>query len=342
MTWTQFENKEGNAIEGPSHQFGNWFYFGNPVTTAQLIKAADPSSECDTTVHLYTDGSSKGANFCQRDEKSFSGWGCQMVIKTPHSTKEMTFNGGIFNADSNTAELSAVLQSLIRISGPCNVHIHSDSQYVISALADLPSFIKNRRAAIEAYPESTRSRIERNEYQRLGLWERVQTELNKNLIQNVTIQWIKAHQLSDLNPNRNKIDPSLLQDIKGNDMADRLSNIGVITGIVHALHDLEKMLRYNPQKAELQCRIMTKNFATSYFSRETAIMYLVEKPKLLTPAIISRILDTESSTRIKNAIECGIAVKPNHPQLNNALNSTQSPDANKGKNRQYVSASPNP
>jgi ribonuclease HI len=338
MQWAQFESEEPKSIKPPSHQYGSWYYFADTVSTPEVIKKGNPDSPCTTNVHLYTDGSSKGANFCG-DEKGFSGWGCQMIVETPEGTQEISHNGGIFNADAHTAEVSAVLQALVRINGKCNIHIHSDSYYVISALADLPSFISNRRAAIEAQPEK-RTRMEKIEHQRLGLWEMVQNEMNKHAIEQITIQWIKAHQMDDINFSDQKLSKEMLRDIKGNDTADKLSNIGVIKCVVDSLHELNKKQRFKPSQSELHIRIMAKNLAASYFTKETAIMYLVEKPNLLTPDIISRILDKESVDRIEAAIANGVSVKPTHVQLSKSIDSMKRTPDQKGLKNTYADSSP--
>jgi hypothetical protein len=87
---------------------------------------------------------------------------------------------------------------------------------------------------------------------------------------------------------------------------------------------------------------MAKNLEVSFFARETAIMYLVEKPDLLTIDIISKILDQGSVDRVQKAIASGIAVKPLSPELNNSLDSLKKSVAQKGTNNSYADTSPKP
>ncbi|MFK4132183.1 ribonuclease HI [Pseudomonas luteola] len=328
MTWIKFDAKKQDIITPPSHEHGQWFYFESPVTQPEVIRKVEKGVACLTTVHLYTDGSSKGANFT-RDDKSFSGWGCYMLINTPQGQKDKSFSGGLYNADSHTAELSAVYQALLRINAPCKIHIHSDSQYVITALKNLPDFIKKRRQAIELIPENKRNRIQKMEFQRLSLWAKVQRELDKPVIQGLTIQWIKSHQLDGNTINPEQINPIVIRDLKGNDMSDRLSNIGVIQGIVVALNELADSARKDYAKMKWSAAILKKNFEASFFARETAMMHLIENPGLLTPDIINSILGGEIASRIEHAISSGVAIKPSHPQLSQTLNPVERPGMKK-------------
>jgi ribonuclease HI len=257
MTWSKFENKDEPRVQPPDHEFGKWYSFSNPVNTAETIKYSD--TPCETNIHLYTDGSAKGASQIaySGDGKSFAGWGSYMLVDGPDGKQEISHNGGIFNADAHTAELSAVIQSVSRIKGDCNLHIHTDSYYVVSAMSNLHAFIANRRAAIDNNP-SNRRRVEKVEYQRLGLWEMLQKELDKKNIKEVKIQWIKGHQMDNADFSRKNVSAEMLRDIKGNDAADRLSNIGAIKAVVDAIHELGQKMRYNPAKAEIHTKSWQK------------------------------------------------------------------------------------
>lgn len=313
MTWGRYENAKADiGVQEPNHAYGQWFMFENPINKPEVVKTAP--HYIDTTIHLYTDGSSKGAAQT-RDRKCFSGWGCNMIVENRQGSSQHTFSGGLYNADQHTAELSAVYQALQRIKQPCKIHIHSDSQYVITALKNLPEFIEKRNQAIEMIEPGERSMLEKMELKRLELWRRVERELNKPQIKGMTIQWIKSHQMDDQSLDYDKISPETMRDIRGNDMADKLSNIGVVNGIVQGLSKLAELHATDEAAYKWSSDILRKNFAASAFCKEVAIMYLVEKNDLLTPDIISNILDTYSSTRISAAIRDGINVVPVHSAL---------------------------
>lgn len=313
MTWGKYKGAEDDIeIQGPNHDYGKWFSFNNPISKPETIRHA--SDKIETTIHLYTDGSSKGA-MQTKDRKCFSGWGCNMQIEGPDGNRHLQFSGGLYNADPHTAELSAVYQALIRIKEPCKIHIHSDSQYVITALKNLPDFIAKRTKAIELIAPSQRSILEKIELKRLELWQRVQRELNKPMIKGITIQWIKSHQLDDSALNKEDLSYDELRDIKGNDVADKLSNIGVISGIVTALEKLAELHATDDKSYEWSSAIIKKNLSASAFCKEVAVMYLVEKPNLLTQDIMDNILDTYSRKRISSAIRDGIHVTPVHQAL---------------------------
>lgn len=320
MTWGRYEGAD-TKIEGPNHDYGQWFHFANPISKAEVVRA--PTGYTETTVHLYTDGSSKGSQKT-RDRKCFSGWGCHMLIEDGSGQdRSLDFHGGLYNADPHTAEVSAVYQALTRIKERCKIHIHSDSQYVITALKNLPDFIAKRTKAIEIIPQDQRSALEKMEYTRLDLWKRVQQELEKPLIKGLTIQWIKSHQLDDQGIQLDGMNKEVVRDLKGNDRADKLSNIGAIIGVLTSLEKLAEYHTTDPKAYEWSARILKKNFAASWFCKESAIMYLVEKPTLLTPDIISNILDPHASKRIECAIRDGIVVKPANPALVQTITSAQ-------------------
>jgi type 1 glutamine amidotransferase len=67
---------------------------------------------------------------------------------------------------------------------------------------------------------------------------------------------------------------------------------------------------------------------------------LVEKPNLLTPDIISRILDKESVDRIEAAIANGVSVKPTHVQLSKSIDSMKRSPDQKGLKNTYADSSP--
>ncbi|MDU8351389.1 RNase H family protein [Pseudomonas syringae pv. actinidiae] len=321
MTWGNNKNAE-ESISAPSHAYGQWLYFENPIDAAEVVKPAP--EHIGATVHLYTDGSCKGANDTF-DKKAFAGWGCNMILEREDSKKEMHFSGGLYNCDPHTAELSAVYQGLLRIKEHCNVHIHSDSQYVISALKNLPEFIEKRTKAIDLIPVNQRSMLEKRELGRLELWARVQKQLERASIRGLTIQWIKSHQMDDGKTLEEGKTRGSIRDIQGNHTADRLSNIGVIQGIVTALQKLSELASSNPQKYEWSSEVLRKNFSVSAFARETAAVWLTENPKLLTQDIINNILDPYTSRRIENCVRKGTKLETRHPQLSQMLVSGEKP-----------------
>ncbi|WP_019011609.1 ribonuclease HI [Deinococcus aquatilis] len=81
---------------------------------------AEPTSP--PTVRLVTDGACSG-------NPGPGGWACILSIGT--HTKELS--GGEGQTTNNRMELTALLQGLLALKRPCQVHVVSDSKYVIDA-----------------------------------------------------------------------------------------------------------------------------------------------------------------------------------------------------------------
>ena len=71
------------------------------------------------TVSLYTDGACKG-------NPGKGGWG--VLMRYGNHEKELF--GGEAHTTNNRMELTAIIQGLAALSRPCDVVIHTDSQYV--------------------------------------------------------------------------------------------------------------------------------------------------------------------------------------------------------------------
>ena len=75
-----------------------------------------------TTVHLYTDGACKG-------NPGPGGWG--VLLRYGRHEKELC--GGEADTTNNRMELTAVIRGLEALNRPCQVTVHTDSQYVKNA-----------------------------------------------------------------------------------------------------------------------------------------------------------------------------------------------------------------
>ena len=84
-------------------------------------------------INLYTDGACSG-------NPGPGGWGAILVF----NGTEKEFSGGTKNTTNNQMELLAVIEGLKALKQPCEVHIVSDSKYVIQAIQEwLPNWKKN-------------------------------------------------------------------------------------------------------------------------------------------------------------------------------------------------------
>ncbi|MFL6717871.1 MAG: ribonuclease HI [Burkholderiaceae bacterium] len=76
-------------------------------------------------VEIFTDGACKG-------NPGPGGWGAW--LKTGEHEKEIC--GGERNTTNNRMELMAVIEALGALSRPCNVVLHTDSQYVQKGISE--------------------------------------------------------------------------------------------------------------------------------------------------------------------------------------------------------------
>ena len=76
-------------------------------------------------IEIYTDGACKG-------NPGPGGWGA--LLRTGEHVKELF--GGEANTTNNRMELKAVIEALNALTRPCNVVVHTDSQYVQKGISE--------------------------------------------------------------------------------------------------------------------------------------------------------------------------------------------------------------
>ncbi|MEN9719146.1 MAG: ribonuclease [Pseudomonadota bacterium] len=74
-------------------------------------------------VEIFTDGACKG-------NPGPGGWG--VVLRMGHHEKELSGHDGA--TTNNRMELTAVIRALGALNQPCEVHLHTDSRYVIDGI----------------------------------------------------------------------------------------------------------------------------------------------------------------------------------------------------------------
>ncbi len=137
-------------------------------------------------VEIWTDGACKG-------NPGLGGWGA-LLRQGQH---EKTLYGGEPNTTNNRMELMAVIQALKALKRPCDVIVHTDSQYVQKGMSEWLANWKRRgwRTA------------DKKPVKNADLWQ----ELDLLVAQHeLTWRWVRGH----------AGDP-------GNERADQLANLGV-------------------------------------------------------------------------------------------------------------------
>src|SRR5450830_1381985 len=76
-------------------------------------------------IEIYTDGACKG-------NPGVGGWGALLVA----GNKEKELCGGEKETTNNRMELMAVIQALGALKRPCDITLHTDSQYVLKGITE--------------------------------------------------------------------------------------------------------------------------------------------------------------------------------------------------------------
>ncbi len=131
-------------------------------------------------VIIYTDGSCQG-------NPGPGGWAAILRYKK----KERVLSGGSPDTTNNRMELNAALQALQALKEPCDVKLHTDSQYLKRAFTD--GWVKRWRS--NGWMTATRQPVKNQD-----LWQSLWNETQKH-----HVQWIKvkAHANNKLN---NRVD----------------------------------------------------------------------------------------------------------------------------------------
>jgi len=138
------------------------------------------------TIEIFTDGACKG-------NPGPGGWGA-LLISGPHK-KELF--GGEPNTTNNRMELRAVIEALSLLKRPCDVIVHTDSQYVQKGISEWIHGWKARGWKTAA----------KEPVKNADLWKALDEAQARHTIQ---WRWVKGHAGHD-----------------GNERADELANMGV-------------------------------------------------------------------------------------------------------------------
>jgi ribonuclease HI len=137
-------------------------------------------------VEIYTDGACKG-------NPGPGGWGA-LLIAGEH-VKELF--GGEPNTTNNRMELRAVIEALGALKRPCEVVVHTDSQYVQKGISEWIHGWKARGWKTAA----------KEPVKNADLWRALDAAQAQH---NIQWRWVKGHAGHD-----------------GNERADQLANLGV-------------------------------------------------------------------------------------------------------------------
>lgn len=137
-------------------------------------------------VEIWTDGACKG-------NPGPGGWGA--LLRS--GTKERELYGGAPNTTNNRMELTAVIEALAALKRPCDVVVHTDSQYVKLGITEW----------LQQWERRGWKTADRKPVKNIELWQQLDQQVRRHRIQ---WRWVRGH----------SGDP-------GNERADALANRGV-------------------------------------------------------------------------------------------------------------------
>lgn len=134
-------------------------------------------------VIIYTDGACRG-------NPGPGGWG----VLLRYGKHEKKINGADTETTNNRMEIMAAIQALMALQQPCQVELHTDSQYLQKGVSEwLPKWKKNGWKTANKKPVKN-----------IDLWQMLELETERH---KVSWRWVKGH-----------------SNHKENDLVDALAN----------------------------------------------------------------------------------------------------------------------
>ena len=124
---------------------------------------------------IYTDGA------CQRNPGP-GGWGAILI----YGGHEKEISGGEPATTNNRMELMAAIQALETLSRPCDIELHTDSQYVRTGISEWLSLWKAR-----GWRTQSKGAVKNED-----LWRRLDAARTRHT---VDWRWVKGHNGHPLN-----------------------------------------------------------------------------------------------------------------------------------------------
>lgn len=137
-------------------------------------------------IDIYTDGACKG-------NPGVGGWGALLVA----GDKKKELFGGEKETTNNRMELMAVIQALGALKRPCQITLHTDSQYVLKGITE---WITGWKA--KGWKTASRAPVKN-----VDLWQQLDEARNTH---EIDWRWVRGH-----------------TGHPGNERADQLANLGV-------------------------------------------------------------------------------------------------------------------
>lgn len=146
------------------------------------------------TVELYTDGACSG-------NPGPGGYGA--ILRFGGREKELS--AGYKQTTNNRMEIMAVIRGLEALNQPCNVHVYSDSKYVVDAVS---------KGWVYKWHDNNWMRTKTERALNSDLWEYLLGLLEEHIVE---FHWVKGH---DGHPENERCDKLAVAAASGADLLD--------------------------------------------------------------------------------------------------------------------------
>lgn len=127
-------------------------------------------------VSIYTDGSARG------NPDGPGGYGSIVVyIDSKGNEHQREYSAGYIKTTNNRMELMAAIIGLEALTKPCEVHLYSDSQYLVKAFNE---------HWLEGWIKKGWKRTKNDPVKNIDLWKRLLKAVEPH---KVTFHWVKGH-----------------------------------------------------------------------------------------------------------------------------------------------------
>ena len=141
-------------------------------------------------VVIYTDGACSG-------NPGMGGWGAILSF----AGKEKELKGGELHTTNNRMELMAAISALEALTKPCEVDLHTDSQYVRNGISSW----------IHGWKKNGWKTADKKPVKNVDLWQRLDAALKAH---NVRWHWVKGHAGHPMNERADQLARDAIADMR--------------------------------------------------------------------------------------------------------------------------------
>jgi len=141
-------------------------------------------------VVIYTDGACSG-------NPGMGGWGAILSF----AGKEKELKGGELHTTNNRMELMAAISALEALTKPCEVDLHTDSQYVRNGISSW----------IHGWKKNGWKTADKKPVKNVDLWQRLEAALKQH---DVRWHWVKGHAGHPMNERADQLARDAIDELR--------------------------------------------------------------------------------------------------------------------------------